>query len=245
MAVFSNLLDSLVGLFAPEACPSCSAALGKGEAGHFCGACVARVAPVPEPWCRLCMEPMSGSSYMSLDGCCRRCAGGRRFTEARSAGAFEGLLRELVSRLKYDGDRSLAEPLGHLLLDAARSWMDVTLYDAIVPVPLHRDRVAERGFNQAFLVTRPLSEELKLPVVVALERTRSTSAQASLEGRARETNVRGAFSVHPRMRTKVARRTILLVDDVLTTGATADACAGALLHAGAARVHVLTVARTA
>jgi len=175
---------------------------------------------------------------------CDDCRLGRSFGKARAYGLFDGYLRDLLTRFKYSGQQALGAPLGQLLADTAAEHFDVEEYDVIVPVPLHRDRLAERGFNQAYLIAKPLAASARLPVVAAVERILSSAAQVGLKGAQRKGNVRDAFGLHPRRRTQVARRRVLLVDDVLTTGATAEECARVLKSAGAAEVDVVTVART-
>jgi len=169
-----------------------------------------------------------------------------------SAGPYEGALRDIIHAFKYEGRRSLADPLGGLLSDVGSRVVDGC--DYVVPVPLHPWRRMHRGFNQA----RDLAKRLNRPVVAALWRLRSTPPQMVLDANARHSNVRGAFIVSPltrgtRLFTCGARlygarfpplqdRVIVLVDDVRTTGATLDECAKVLLAAGAREVRALTVA---
>jgi len=161
----------------------------------------------------------------------------------------------VLHAFKYDGRRSLAPALASLLRDQAADVLAGA--DVLVPVPLHAARRRHRGFNQA----RDLAAHLGLPVLAALRRTRATSPQASLTAGARRRNVRGAFALAPappwtpatwrlsrrarlaRMADALADRVIVLVDDVVTTGATLDACARVLRAAGAADVRAVTVAR--
>ena len=147
-------------------------------------------------------------------------------------------LAAAVQRLKYHGRRTLAGALGALLAERYPFAPDALL----VPVPLHRARLGVRGFNQALLLARALGRRRGLPVAPRLlVRTRATEAQARLPAAERRRNLDGAFAVRaPHL---CRARSIVLIDDVLTTGATADACARALLDAGAARVHVYTVGR--
>jgi ComF family protein len=162
-----------------------------------------------------------------------------------SAGTYQGALREIIHAFKYEGHRSLANPLGGMLSDAGSGVVDGCHY--VVPVPLHPWRRMRRGFNQA----RDLAKRLDRPVVDALWRRRATPPQMVLDANARHSNVRGAFTVSPC--TRSARlygarvpvfedRIIVLVDDVRTTGATLDECAKVLLAAGAREVRALTVA---
>lgn len=162
-----------------------------------------------------------------------------------SAGTYEGALREIIHAFKYEGRRSLADPLGGILRDAGSGILDGC--DYVVPVPLHPWRRMWRGFNQA----RDLAKRLDRSIVDALWRHRATPPQMALDANARHSNVRGAFVVSPLTRgTRLfgARvpifedRIMVLVDDVRTTGATLDECAQVLIAAGAREVRALTVA---
>lgn len=158
--------------------------------------------------------------------------------EARAVGPYAGPLRDIIHALKYDGRRSLARPLGALMCDAGASLLDGC--DAAVPVPLHPRRRRERGFNQA----ADLAGQLGLPMVAALARTRHTDTQTVLPSAERHANVAGAF-----LTTRHARAlrgaSVVLVDDVRTTGATLEACAVVLKDAGVREVFALTAARVA
>jgi ComF family protein len=243
-SLFQTITGAFTALIAPNSCASCRASVKKAEAGKLCGICTSAVARLPASICACCGLPIDELSYRGPDSVCPDCTGGRGFDRARAFGLFDGLLRDLIRRLKYQGDKQLAEPLGQLLLEVGNAEFLLGDYDAIVPVPLHRERFTERGFNQTFLLARPIAREARLPVVTALERRVSATAQVGLQGAARRANVKDAFSVHPRKASEVTRRRILLIDDVITTGATADECARALKKAGAKEVDVLAVART-
>jgi ComF family protein len=155
---------------------------------------------------------------------------------ARAIGAYDGALRAIVHALKYDGRRSLAVPLAALMRARAAALVDAA--DVAVPVPLHPSRLRQRGFNQA----ADLARGLGVPVVSARKRVRATPTQTSLPAARRHGNVRGAFTITRHARV-LAGCTVLLVDDVSTTGATLDACARTLKAAGAAEVRALTAAR--
>jgi ComF family protein len=173
------------------------------------------------------------------DGRCALCRlGASRFDEAWCFGAYDGTLRELIHLFKYDRIRTLAGPLGARL--AAAVPME-RCFDVVVPTPLHWLRRWRRGFNQSDLLARELARRLRIPVRAALRRRRVTRAQAGLTYARRRANVSGAFTV--RRPEWVAGKRVLLVDDVMTTGATANACAAALKQAGAARVTFVAVAR--
>jgi ComF family protein len=161
---------------------------------------------------------------------------------SRSAGEYDGALREIIHAFKYEARRSLASPLGDLLREAGADLLNGA--SCVVPVPLHPLRRLSRGFNQA----ADLAAALPIPVVHALQRRRMTAPQTGLTAGARRRNVRGAFRLSPLLRRRVVQTTIahqivVLVDDVRTTGATLDACAHVLRDAGAKEVRALTVAR--
>ena len=165
--------------------------------------------------------------------------------QLESCAPFAGPVRAALHDLKYAGARRLAGPLGVAL---ARRWARVgTGAEVVVPVPVHAERERRRGYDQAALIAEVAGERLGLPVVRALERQRATIAQFELGRDERAANVDGAFRVRAGHATEVARsvagRWILLVDDVVTTGATLAACAFALERAGAPAVSAIAVAR--
>jgi ComF family protein len=155
--------------------------------------------------------------------------------DVRAAGIYEGSLRQIIHALKYRGHASLARPLGALMREAAGDWLDDAV---VVPVPLHPWRSLRRGFNQADLLACTLGR----PVWRPLRRHRLGRPQAGLHAAQRRANVSNVY-VMRRFRRKAIRPDVVLVDDVLTTGATAEACARVLLEAGVQRVRVLTAAR--
>jgi ComF family protein len=155
--------------------------------------------------------------------------------------SFGGPARACLHALKYDGERRLAAPLGRLM---ARRWQAVGIGgDVLVPVPVHAARWRERGFDQAELLAQEVGRDLGLPVVTALRRAAKTTAQHALGRGARAGNVGHAFAVDPAVQPAVAGKWPLLVDDVVTTGATISACAEALYGVGARAVSGLSLAR--
>lgn len=162
----------------------------------------------------------------------------RSLTRLRSAAAYEGPLEKALHRFKYEGRRPLAAPLALLL--AERLAVEGLAAEAVAWVPLHPLRRRRRGYNQAELLGRELARLCALPAVEGLERVRDTPPQVGLDRLRRLANVSGAFAWRGG---EIGRRTLLLVDDVATTGATLDACALALRAAGSGPVVGLTVAR--
>jgi ComF family protein len=167
----------------------------------------------------------------------------RYFRKARAFGVYEGTLMEAIHRLKYGGKTALSGPLGALAKEAFYQFWEVGTIDLLLPVPLHIKRLRERGFNQAHLINKKWASVEGIPFDgFTLSRSRWTEPQTSLSRAERRKNVKGAFSLRRPDRVKGKR--ILLVDDVFTTGATANECARVLLKAGGRWVDVLTLART-
>ena len=205
-----------------------------------CEVCIREPEPLDsEYFCISCRTPFANSFPLDSEGRCALCRSGlRSFDAAYSFGAYGGTLRQLIHLLKYRGMQPLASPLGALLL---RSLPREEAFDVIVPVPLHWRRRWKRGFNQAELLASTLTRSTGIPTRNILRRVKATAIQAGLTNSARRRNMIQAFRCG---RAEEARgKRILLLDDVMTTGSTAAACARVLKSAGAARVAVLTVAR--
>lgn len=164
-------------------------------------------------------------------------SGLRGFDYAYSFGSYEGTLRQLIHLYKYGRMKPLARPLSDLL---ARALPRDQQFDAVVAVPLHWRRKRSRGFNQSELLARSMAKRCGIPMITAVRRRRATTVQAGLSNTRRRENVAGAFEAKA---DAVKGMRILLVDDVMTTGATASACAQALKRGGAKSVAVLTLAR--
>ena len=182
--------------------------------------------------------PFLNAFPLDESGRCALCRLGLAgFDEVYSYGSYEGGLRKLIQLFKYGGVRPLTRPFGDFLMQALPREKS---FDAIVPMPLHWRRRWSRGFNQAALLAKEVSKRWNVPVHNVVRRTRATVTQTGLTSAKRRLNVRGAF----RVRGRLDGMRVLLVDDVLTTGASAAACARAMKRAGAAHVAVLTLART-
>ncbi len=243
----ATVVRAAFDLLFPPRCLVCGGSGGPHPS--MCGACWRSIPRLTPPWCAICGRPFwtldprgaATGAPSAVCGACRR----RRpaFTWGRSATLYDAAVREALHAFKFSGKTALAAPLGDLLVEVCASGLPVAP-DLVVPVPLHRARERERGFNQAGLLARRVARRLGAPLGTrALRRVRSTRAQADLGGAERRTNVRGAFAA--RTAAALAGRHVLLVDDVLTTGATVSECARVLIDAGALTVGALTVARVA
>jgi ComF family protein len=228
-----QILQQALDLLFPTRCAAC-----QHSGAILCPACIAAIRPLSPPYCRHCNTPLDAS------GICKNCRyAPLRLSGLRVASKYEGTLRASIHALKYAGNRRVAEPLGSLLAQAYRIYG--LRADMIVPVPLHSERIQQRGYNQAFLLAQMCSRCTNVPLNSSLvRRTRPTSSQVHLGMRERQSNVAGAFSCPPTITNGALRgRSILLIDDVCTTGATLEACAAPLFAAGAQAVWGLVLAR--
>ena len=225
---FRQYLDVLGDLFYPQRCVGCS----RRASDVLCRPCFDALPRIEPPVCGRCGAPTAFEVY----GCdaCRNTD--FAFDGARAPLRYEGVGEELVHALKYRGySRVVEKVMAPLMADS----LSGERYDGVVPVPLHRARLARRGFNQAELMARAVAGRIGAPVSDKLRVVRRTRDQVELSAGERRENVAGAFEA----RGSLAGR-ILLVDDVFTTGATLSECAGVLRRAGAGEVHALTLCRT-
>jgi competence protein ComFC len=248
----AEMRDAIVSIFFPAGCRICEQLLTRASRVPICGECLASFVPLTEKVCEICGRPMLPvtPSATPADGAkqlcpiCREQPGQEKgiyaFNRTRSYAVYDGTLVRAILLLKFER----MEPLGVWFAERLAEVVKVEglLADVVVPVPLHRDRERERGYNQADLIARPLARRLKLPHrAVLLVRTRPRPDKQVLTMEERWESVRGAFATRPG--SQVDNLRVLLVDDVMTTGATLDACSRALLDAGAKSVIGLTVAR--
>jgi ComF family protein len=219
----------LLDLVYPPRCCGC------GRFGTvFCDGCQAQLEVIVPPVCRRCGCPMPQEG---LCGQCRQVASS--LDGITAVAVFAGPLRQAVHGLKYENITSLTVPLAAIMARAWR-WDEPSLPDLIVPVPLHARRQADRGYNQSALLATSLGRSFGLPVGERiLVRQRATRPQVELDHTARQRNVEGAFAC----RGRVAEKSVVVVDDVCTTGATLEACAQALKAAGARKVWGFALAR--
>lgn len=226
-------------LLFPARCPGCAGAAPEHPAATpLCAACQAQLPWMQAPGCARCGVSLPGAGARICLACLRNPPA---FDGAVSVWRYEGVAQEMVQALKYRGMLSLAPYLAREMARVLCGRLGEAAH-AVTAVPLHPTRLRERTFNQADALARRLADELGLPYRPdLLRRRRHTHAQPGLSREERFRNVRDAFHAEPDPSLQAAR--VLLVDDVLTTGATAEACAWALKRAGAAHVTVVTLAR--
>ena len=238
-----TLYDAALALVYPQACAVCRASVESRHDGVACAQCWegARLIHADDTLCWKCgvvtLARVNAERRKTIR--CRRCDQDT-FDAARACGFYEGALRASVLELKRTPH--VAPRLRHLMA-ATQQRKPLVVADLIIPVPLHRDRERERGFNQAVLLARELARLSRLPLDEhsVVRRIHTERHRAGMDSKARRKSVAGAFSV--RDRDAIAGRRVLLVDDVFTTGATVSACAAGLKEAGAEEVFVLTIAR--
>ena len=239
---FAGALRATLGLVVdvalPQLCASCREPVG--DAG-LCAACWARLSFIAPPYCERLGIPFTydpGPGVLSMEAI----ADPPAYHRARAAVRYDEIARTLVHAFKYGDRLDLAPTMGRWMANAGRPLLQDA--DALVPVPLHWRRQWARRFNQSALLSEVIAQASGVRVSHgALKRVKATPQQVGLSQSARAQNVQGAFRVPPEGKAEVAGRRLVLVDDVLTSGATMDACARALLRAGAAQVDALVFAR--
>jgi ComF family protein len=234
-AIRRVLLDAAL----PPLCPSCREPLGDGAG--LCPACWSKLSMIEPPYCARLGIPFrydAGPGLLSMEAI----ASPPAYQRARAAVRYDDIARALVQAYKYGDRLDLAPVMGRWMARAGRDLLAEA--DALIPVPLHWRRLWARRFNQSAALARQISEVSGAGVLFdALRRVRATPQQVGLNKSERAENVQGAFRVPEDARAAVAGKRLILIDDVLTSGATADTCARALLRAKAAQVDVLVFAR--
>jgi ComF family protein len=233
-----SALDVGLGVALPQLCPACREPV---EGSGLCASCWARLSFIAPPFCERLGTPFafeSGTGLLSLEAMANPPA----YRRARAVLRYDDAAGQLVHALKYADRRDLAPMIGHWMATAGRELLADA--DLIVPVPLHWRRQWARRFNQSALLAEIIGKHSGRKVAhAAVRRVKATPQQVGLDKTARAQNVQGAFRVPPSGKAEIAGRKLVLIDDVLTTGATIDACARALLRGGAAHVDVLVFAR--
>ncbi|PLY03908.1 MAG: hypothetical protein C0622_03920 [Desulfuromonas sp.] len=238
LATFKHFFTRLIKTIFPPACPVCLRTLPYGWSAVFCASCQAELHSLPASRCSLCALPFA--SPVASTHLCGRCLKTKpHFFAVYAVGLYDGTLQQAIQQLKFNQKIALDRVLGGLLAAAVAPDLAV---DLVVPVPLEGKRLRRRGYNQALLLAHELARlrgwQLSSGLLI---KSRETPAQQQLSARERERNLQGVFHTSAPLNGE----TVLLVDDVMTTGSTVSACARELLSAGAGRVGVAIIARAA
>lgn len=235
-----TILNAGLDMLLPPRCPSCRVRIE--EHGHICASCWASLSVIADPKCNACGIPFAHEQDGLTCGACL--ASPPAYDKAIAPVLYEDKGRDLVLGLKHGRLFSAAPAMARLMAGHLTRTIEAEKDYLFVPVPLHPTRLMARRFNQSQILAEALSEQTDIPMdAVALTRTRRTTSQGGLKKSGRLKNVKGAFAVADKHKATIVGKTILLVDDVLTTGATAGACAHALKNAGASAVIVVAFAR--
>ncbi len=227
------MLNKFLNTLFPESCPVCRMPATDHTTAPICNDCWQSIAPYHGPRCRTCGRPLV--SGVSLE--CGDCIQHRpAFDSAGSFGLYDGVLRQAINQLKYHNIKRLSKPLSEMVLQ-----MKLPRVDAVLPVPLYKTRLKQREFNQSALIAKNTGEHLGCTMLPhALVKIRDTKPQVGLRSGERRANIRKAFAVQSKE--LIEGKDILIIDDVITTGATVSECAKTVKKAGAARVHVIALA---
>jgi len=226
------LIARLLNILYPSQCPMCAASSDVFNLSPICSSCWSEIRKYRGPSCRVCALPVVSEHSKVCGQCLKKTP---PFSKVIAYGLYEDILAEAINQLKFHGIKRISKTLGRLLLS-----LDLPETDGIVPVPMTIKRLRERGFNQSLLIARVIAKESKVPLLMdTLLKKKETPPQIGLSAKERLLNLKNAFEVKGNM--KGLR--LLLVDDVMTTGATVTECSKVLVKAGAEEVIVLTLAR--
>jgi ComF family protein len=230
------MLNRILNIFFPENCPICMGKALEHKTAPICINCWNSVLPYNGPKCQKCSKPLI-SDVSTICGDCLQDQ--PAFTNARSFGLYDGVLKKAINLMKYHGIKRLSKPLSELLLQ-----IEIPRGDIIVPVPLFKKRLKQREFNQSALLAKNIAKALGIKLLPdCLVKVRDTVPQVGLNSKERKKNIKKAFDI--RSRDPIEGKDIILVDDVFTTGATVKECSRVLKKAGAKDIFVITLAHSA
>ena len=239
--------EGLLNLIFPLDCKICEKPIRESKGYSICEDCFKDIKLIDRPYCVKCGKPFLISTDLFKQDREILCVDCKRkkysFEFARSIGVYLGILKECIHLFKYYGEKKLAEPFGKLLIDYLIKNQEFKKgIDLIVPVPLHKNDLKRRGFNQSILLSRTIGNYFSIPVEEILIKKKLTSSQVNLSKKEREKNILRAFSIE-RIE-EIKDKNVLILDDIFTTGSTVEECARELKKAKARNIFVLTLARS-
>lgn len=227
-----SILSKFFDLFYPSKCPSCNQKTDSYKYSPFCHNCWGKIIKYTGPSCKICALPVSSKYAIICERCIKRPP---PFSKVVSYGLYNSVLAEAINQFKFYSNKKLSKSLAELILE-----LDLPQMDGIIPVPLSKKTLLERGFNQSLLIAKQLSKRLNIPLYSdKLIKIKDTPSQVGLSAKERYSNLNGAFKV----KGNVNNLKLFLLDDVFTTGATVTECSKELLKAGAKEIIVIVIAR--
>ncbi|MBI4837753.1 MAG: ComF family protein [Nitrospirae bacterium] len=227
------MLNKLLNVLFPESCPVCRKPSTFHKTAPICAECWDGISPYNGAICRICGKSLVSDASIECGGCITKKP---VFKQARSFGLYDGTLKEAINLLKYHKIKRLSKPLSAII-----STAEITGTDAVLPVPLYKKRLRHREFNQSALLAKYLAGNMGVPLAMGcLVKVRDTMPQVGLSAQEREKNIKNAFEV--RDKGFIQGKTLMLVDDVITTGATVRECSRQLKKAGAKYIYVMALA---
>ncbi len=235
--MIQQLFETAITFLFPAQCKVCEKNIGLESIPYLCNGCWDSLEIVTPPWCEIC-------GIQNVDGVCDVCATAPpRYGKLRTVAFYDAILQRIIHLYKFEKRRSLAKHLSDMMVNHIPNDCNLKEYDYILPIPIHKNRLRERGFNQSTLIAQGISNEIGIDICTdAIVRSRNTSPQSSLTRDARQTNVVGAFGI--KNRNLIRGKRILILDDVFTTGATVNEAVNMLWNEDPIEIDVLTLART-
>lgn len=238
------MIGKLLRILFPEPCPICNNPPRNHRIAPICPVCWEGISPYTGPICQVCGKPLVSQESIICEECI---IDKPHFKIARGFGLYDGALKKAINLLKYQGIKRLSKPLCDIIFrinpapEKSLCGVKIPDVDLILPVPLHKKRLMQREFNQSALLANGIGKRLGVKVAIdCLARTKNTIPQVGLSGKERRQNLKGAFEV--RNKNLIQGKTIMLIDDVFTTGATVRECSKVLKKSGAGDIYVITLA---
>lgn len=235
--ILHHIFETAITFLYPAQCKVCEETIGLESVSYLCKTCWNDLRIVEPPWCEICGNP-------STDEVCSQCATNPpRYGKLRTVAMYDAILQKVVHLYKFEGRITLAKHLIELMIENMPYDCNISEYDYILPIPIHKKRLRERGFNQSKLLAQGIAQVNRVDILTdALVRSRNTSPQSSLARDERQTNIIGAFEV--KNSEEIRGKRILILDDVFTTGATIREAVNVLWDVDPEEIDVLTLART-